>query len=366
MRKILAVLTLMSVAVVVPWAPGATATHFGSYTVSTAPSAAPLIPLTNPVDPGAQFDDTVTSAFGMPFSIEFFGQPTSLFWVGSNGFLTMFSIDTACTNAACEGDVIPTAGGITTGIVAGFWTDLKPDLGGTIRFDTTQTVAGGPALIVQYQNVPGPTGAGANTFQIVVRSDSVIEVRIASVAAAGGEFATIGLESCEFCGPLAGVQHARSTSLLLSNQIITFTPSGVLPPSPQPDLCLSGNVSGCGPLTATRGTTATNWFLTLRVANVGTTTIDFASIHVTATPLVGPLNGLGSPSTVTACFMGTGSLLPGETRLLTCTWPASTRIGQFDFVATGTVFSPSGDPTGNNVATTTGTYLVSGLGGTTS
>lgn len=365
MRLIVVSLMLLSVASVVGWAPGATADHFGTYSSSSAPSETPLLPLTSGVTDLALSDDSMTATFGMPFTIEFFGEPTSFFWVSANGFLTMFSADTSCTNPTCEGDPIPTADGVTTGMIAGFWTDLKPNLGGTVRFTTSETVAGVPALIVEYANVPGPVGTDANTFQVVVRSDEIIEVRIASVAASGGKAATIGLESCEFCGgDLAGVQHARGAALALANEIITFTPGQAPPPPPGPDLCLGGNATGCGPLTATRGA-STSWFLTLRLRNLGATAIEDARIEFSATPREGPLNGLEEPTPTTFCAQRIGPVAPGETRLMSCSWLAPTRIGEYDFTATGSVLAPAGDIPGNNVATTTSAFLAAGFGGTT-
>lgn len=357
-----AILTLVLVGVPIP---PAHATHV-PYQVEVTSEPNPLVPLSMTSTPVSLADDEVTAAFSLGFSVSFFGEGTSVFWLGSNGFITMMSIDSACGDPACQGLPIPQSGTPSAGIVAGFWTDLKPNLGGAVRFDTSTTVGGVPALVVEYNAVPGPAGPSGplNTFQIVVRADSVIEVRIDSVAASGGKAATIGIESCEFCGRgLEGVQHLHGTGLALANTVIRFVPV-----RPTSDLCLSP-APRCGPLTAVRGTVSTGWFLSVVARNLGAGHIDHASVTFTATPAPGVLNAGVPPAPTTMCVVPVLNIPPGAQRTVTCAWtPVNQgvlRTGRFEFKAVAQIAGVvEDDDPSNDVATVTAFHLVNNNGGT--
>ncbi|MDX1555075.1 MAG: hypothetical protein R3212_03520, partial [Xanthomonadales bacterium] len=77
-------------------------------------------------------DDEVSSAIPIGFAFSFYGEFYTQAYISSNGFVTF---DAGSSSGCCSGDPIPSAGGIDN-MVAGFWEDLNPNNGGTIRYQT--------------------------------------------------------------------------------------------------------------------------------------------------------------------------------------------------------------------------------------
>lgn len=164
-----------------------------------------------PLGPGAidvtLGDDEVSGAIFMGFTTRFFGQPTDLFWVGSNGFVTLHFLT---PHGCCDGLQMPTPGAGPDGMIAGFWTDLNPALGGRIRFQNLE-LDNQSALVVDYDAVPVVGGGATATFQVVVFQNGTLEIRIENATSPAGRQFSVGAENVN--GTL-GVTVARGNGTL--------------------------------------------------------------------------------------------------------------------------------------------------------
>lgn len=306
-------------------------------------------------------DDNMTEQLALGFATRFWDDPTDAFWVGSNGFLSLFKKEDA---GCCEGQPIPSAAD-PDGLIAGFWTDLDPGQGGSLAFQRFANLSvpgqpAQPALAVEWRDVPGP--GGAVTLQVVVFEDGAFDVRIADAAVPAGTKATVGAES--FNGG-RGVQVLHGDDLALQERAWRFRPVYV---PLAPDLVIVG-VSVDRPVQPTLP-----WRVKAEVRNDGIGTAEQSQVRLTATPEPGPLRGTsaGCPELVGSKLVN--GLQPGQGANLTFTWappldpanPAVPRVGSFRFDAVGVVLV-SAEPElnlTNNAANATGAYLVPGLGGT--
>lgn len=181
------------------------------------------LPVTNGT-PLALPDNSVTSAFSLGFTTRFFAQPTDLFWVGSNGFITLHFLT---PDGCCEGAPLPTAGG-PDGIIAGWWTDLDPSLGGTIQF-AHPTLDGQRALIVDYDQVRVRGTTDTATFQVVLFESGVFEIRIEDASTPVGRFASVGAENIN---GQRGIEQMRVNGTRVTATGFRFTPN--VPTGPPP------------------------------------------------------------------------------------------------------------------------------------
>lgn len=182
------------------------------------------MPLTGAAQPVTLANDEVTVAFPIGFTTRFFGRTTDLFWVGSNGFVTLHFLT---PHGCCDGQPLPSAGG-PDGMVAAFWTDLDPSLGGAVRFER-MTLEGQQALVVDYDHVPvaGALG-GTATFQFVLFQNGTFDVRVEDAVAGPGRTFSVGAENLNAS---LGVEVVRATGGL-SGVGFRFAPAPrpVLPP----------------------------------------------------------------------------------------------------------------------------------------
>lgn len=307
-------------------------------------------------------DDEVTNASDLGFSTEFFAVKTNLFWVGSNGFISLHEKEEP---GCCEGQPLPTDED-PNGLIAGFWTDLDPGSGGAIRFqrfDELELSGLSPqaGLVVEYDAVPGP-GGGTNTFQILLLVDGVFEVRVASASVPAGTNASVGAEN--FAGRL-GVEVHHADDLTLEGAAWRFTPIYV---PLVPDLVVEA-VEVVRPQDPTA-----RWTIRATVANRGEGPIERARINATVTPTDGPLRGTSDGCTE---FVGTTPVLGMEPESdpiqVTFFWrapvdpdaPGPPQLGEYRFNVTGVVVrsaEPEQNVT-NNRAENASAYLVEGQGG---
>lgn len=185
----------------------------GPYNVSTFDAT-----LFNVSDPDRRLDlpdDEVTAAFDLGFTFTFFGEDSSLFWVGSNGFVTLFE---RTPDGCCEGDPIPNTSD-PNGLIAGFWTDLDPSSGGEVAFDR-RPLGNQSALIVDYSQVPVSGTNQTATFQAILFENDTFELRYGPT---GGNVTTsVGAE--DRLGEV-GVELFHGTDLSLGDLGFRFTPT---------------------------------------------------------------------------------------------------------------------------------------------
>ena len=93
-------------------------------------------------------DNQMSAAIPLNFTFEFFGVSYTQVYASSNGFLTFL----AGQPAQAAAQPVPTAA-TPNALVAGWWGDLKPNLGGTITYAVLGS-APQRTFIIQYQDIP--------------------------------------------------------------------------------------------------------------------------------------------------------------------------------------------------------------------
>ena len=179
--------------------------------------------------------DDAQAAVALPFSFRYFGQPFTSVSVSSNGFLVFGSSSaTAWVNTPLPNTGLP------NGVVAAYWDDLNPALGGGIWHRTLGTAPNRKLVLswvgIRHADTPGPI-----SFQAVLEEGSN-EILLAyqdtlhgNPAQDHGASATIGLESPD--GTI-GSQFLHNQALLAPLQATTalrYTNRAAGPPPP-PDV----------------------------------------------------------------------------------------------------------------------------------
>jgi hypothetical protein len=127
-------------------------------------------------------DDESLGPFPLPFPFEFRGVVRDSVRVGTDGFLTFGDPDPAHRNQGIPDPAAP------NGLVAPFWTDLDPGLGGEIRL-----LPGPDRWVVEFDRVPHFGRADVTeTFQVELDAAGDIHFRYADVG--DGSVCTVGLE----------------------------------------------------------------------------------------------------------------------------------------------------------------------------
>lgn len=169
-------------------------------------------------------DDQVSGAIPIGFTFNFYGNPYTSVYVSSNGFITF---DATSSSGCCSGEALPSATS-PSNLIAGFWEDLYPPGGGTIKY-RTNGLSPNRELIVQWTNVPHHASGNLVTFQIrLFEGSNKIEIHANSAPSDGGTHVT-GIENA---GGSTGLRY-RYGNFALSNLAIRFTAPGFPPSAPQ-------------------------------------------------------------------------------------------------------------------------------------
>lgn len=151
-------------------------------------------------------DDQVSSAINMGFSFNFYGTNYSSLYISSNGFLTVLS---GQSNGCCSGQILPSIGS-PNGTIAGWWEDLYPPGGGSIRYQLLGTYPY-RRMIVEFNNVPHYSSGNLVTMQYkLYETTNNIEVHYAAAPSDGGNHSA-GIENA--AGDI-GLQYQYTTSSL--------------------------------------------------------------------------------------------------------------------------------------------------------
>ncbi|MCC7355001.1 MAG: S8 family serine peptidase, partial [Anaerolineae bacterium] len=129
-------------------------------------------------------DDQLAGPFPIGFAFPYFGQSVSQFWLSSNGWIAF----SAPTSSFFSNERIPSATA-PANIVAIWWDDLHPGLGGTVRYGLS-----GGRLVVSFEGVPRVDGSGPYTFQAIVEPSGQIRLQYLTMAGTRLNEATIGLQ----------------------------------------------------------------------------------------------------------------------------------------------------------------------------
>ncbi len=170
-------------------------------------------------------DDAITGALPIGFNFNFFGVSYSQFVISSNGFI---SFDLAAGTGCCSGQVLPN-NTTPNNLVAGFWEDLAPNVGGSIGYGVFGT-APARRLVISYTSVPHYSTGIPVTFQIKLHeSSNVVEVVCIDCTTDGG-LHTQGIDNLG--GSVAFVPSGRNSASFSSvNETTTFTPVDATIPS---------------------------------------------------------------------------------------------------------------------------------------
>ena len=161
-------------------------------------------------------DDSLSGLLSLGFDFNFYGTTYTGLYVSSNGFLSF----TGDTNGCCSGVAIPTAG-VPDGYIAGWWNDLYPPGGGSVRYQTVGT-APNRRFIVEFNSVPHCCGTSNPTsmqFKLFEGSNN-IEVHYAAAPVAPNAAAhTAGLEAP---GGTLGLQYQFTTAALVTPLAVRY------------------------------------------------------------------------------------------------------------------------------------------------
>ncbi len=149
-------------------------------------------------------DDQVSDAIPIPFLFRFYGIPVTNVFISSNGFITF---NPGTDHGCCSGQAIPNANS-PNNIIAGFWEDLYPPGGGTVRYAMTGSL-GNHEFVVEFKDIRhfgSVDPATFVTFQIILHeAGSAIELQYGLAGSDGGTH-TVGIENAD--GTI-GLQIAR-------------------------------------------------------------------------------------------------------------------------------------------------------------
>jgi hypothetical protein len=165
-------------------------------------------------------DDQRGGPYPIGFTVSFYGSDYTEAYISSNGFVSFEAGSSGC----CTGQPLPTADGVDN-LVAGFWEDLDPPEGGTLRY---QTLGAAPnrEFVVGFYNIQHWPGGTPVTFEMIIHEGSnEVELQYGSAPTDGGTHST-GVESAS---GVYGTQVDYGPAYSYSNEGFLLTPGGVDP-----------------------------------------------------------------------------------------------------------------------------------------
>ena len=150
--------------------PDAGGYRFTDSTEAGPPIAFNFVPIAG--TPVVLTDDSTSPAEPIGFTFNYYGTDFTTVFIGSNGYLTF-----GAGSVDRSPDVMPNAAA-PNNIIAGNWTDLDPELGGTISF-LTAGAAPNQTFTVEWLNIQHFLGGNAVRFQIILHeTTNEIELQI--------------------------------------------------------------------------------------------------------------------------------------------------------------------------------------------
>jgi hypothetical protein len=158
----------------------------------------------------------------LPFSFTYFGISYSSVNISSNGNIHFGTASTAYNNVAIPNTRLPNA------MIAPFWDDLDPSLGGAIYRGVSGT-APNRIFIIEWRNVSHNRGSGSNgaTFEIqLVEGTNHIwfiyqDTIFGSTSSNNGVSATSGVENIN---GTAGNPYSFNSAVLTNSKVLHFWP----------------------------------------------------------------------------------------------------------------------------------------------
>ena len=136
-------------------------------------------------------DDQVSGGLPIGFDFPFYGAAYDTAYVSSNGFITFRA---NASSGCCAGHALPSAAN-PDNLIAGYWEDLHPGLGGRIDF-ARRGAAPNRRFIVQFTGIQHFGGGRTANFQIVLFESGTFQIRHLSSTSDGGSH-TVGFENAD-------------------------------------------------------------------------------------------------------------------------------------------------------------------------
>jgi hypothetical protein len=166
-------------------------------------------------------DDT-TKSVTLPFSFTFAGTAYTSIKISSNGNAHFGTASNAYSNVAIPATANPNA------LLAAFWDDLAPNLGGAIYTGVSGT-SPNRKFVIEWRNVNhyGVSGTNGATFEIQLDESTnhiwflYQDTDFGSASYNTGLSATSGVENA---AGSAGNQYSYNTAVLTNNKVLHFWP----------------------------------------------------------------------------------------------------------------------------------------------
>ncbi|HKJ18058.1 MAG TPA: IPTL-CTERM sorting domain-containing protein [Xanthomonadales bacterium] len=165
-------------------------------------------------------DEEVSNPLPIRFAFDFYGDFYTAAYISSNGFITF---DAGSSPGCCSGMPIPTPGGIDN-MVAGFWEDLNPSNGGTIRYQTLGTPPDREFVVGFYQVEHFRGNSPVEMEMILHEGTGIVELQYATATTAGESNHSVGVESE---GGQYGTQVDYGSTFSFTNEARLLTPNDV-------------------------------------------------------------------------------------------------------------------------------------------
>lgn len=158
----------------------------------------------------------------LPFTFRFMGTNYTTVKISSNGNIHFGTASNAYTNVAIPSTANPNA------LIAAFWDDLAPNLGGAIYTGTSGT-SPNRTFVIEWRNVNhyGVSGTNGATFQIqLVETTNHIyilyqDTTFGNASYDNGVSATSGVENA---AGNAGNQYSFNSAVLTAGKVLHFWP----------------------------------------------------------------------------------------------------------------------------------------------
>ena len=166
-------------------------------------------------------DDT-TKTVTLPFTFRFMGTNYTSLKVSSNGNVHFGTASTAYSNVAIPSSANPNA------LIAAFWDDLSPNLGGAI-YTATSGASPNRTFVIEWRNVNhyGVSGTNGATFQIQLQETTnhvyilYQDTAFGNASYDNGVSATSGVENAT---GTAGNQYSFNSAVLTAGKVLHFWP----------------------------------------------------------------------------------------------------------------------------------------------
>ena len=159
-------------------------------------------------------DDVIVGPIPIGFAFNYYDADYNNVFISSNGFISLLP---GQSNGCCSGQAIPTAG-TPNAVIAGVWTDLNPNSGGSV---TTGLLGEAPErrFIVSFNGVSYFGGGGTVSFQLVLHENGDVEIRHGQVSTST-RIITVGQENEN---GTAGLELLNTTQAPPSNRSYTLS-----------------------------------------------------------------------------------------------------------------------------------------------